>query len=322
MTILKKFLNKTALISGLIAMSLITIPYVDAAPKRNNKARIAKSTSKATVSSNRGNRAVRSNSTRSVAARPSRTRNVAVSPNRTQSVATSPNTLRATQVNRANRPAAIKNTRENRITTVNRNHDGGRNRISRNTQPSNTVYNNNSYYNNSNNNNSSNVTYNSRPNHRISNRKYRRGYGRSGSFYTGLVGGALLYSALNHNSYYNSYYGINYSYGYPYNYGYDYSSYGYNYPYYGSGYNYYSPSYRYTPSTQVVYVDRPVEVPVYQDQPIDPAYLPEEDPNCLQVREYTTTIEIGGEGVPAYGQACLQPDGSWKFGGPIAVPSF
>ena len=40
---------------------------------------------------------------------------------------------------------------------------------------------------------------------------------------------------------------------------------------------------------------------------------------CLMTREYQTEILVGGELVPAYGQACLQPDGSW-YRGP-AVPA-
>jgi hypothetical protein len=41
---------------------------------------------------------------------------------------------------------------------------------------------------------------------------------------------------------------------------------------------------------------------------------------CLQVREYQTEIVIGGKTVPAYGDACLQPDGSWKqVTGPFAA---
>ncbi|MDT8319301.1 MAG: hypothetical protein RQ826_02110 [Xanthomonadales bacterium] len=41
---------------------------------------------------------------------------------------------------------------------------------------------------------------------------------------------------------------------------------------------------------------------------------------CLQTREYQTTIEIGGRTVPAYGTACLQADGDWKvISGPFAA---
>lgn len=34
---------------------------------------------------------------------------------------------------------------------------------------------------------------------------------------------------------------------------------------------------------------------------------------CLQVREYQTEVVIDGQTVPAWGQACLQADGSWKI---------
>jgi hypothetical protein len=34
---------------------------------------------------------------------------------------------------------------------------------------------------------------------------------------------------------------------------------------------------------------------------------------CLQAREYQTEIVIDGQAVPAWGQACLQADGSWKI---------
>lgn len=42
--------------------------------------------------------------------------------------------------------------------------------------------------------------------------------------------------------------------------------------------------------------------------------------SCLQAREYTTTVTIGGEKVQAYGTACLQPDGSWLQGPSRTVP--
>jgi hypothetical protein len=38
------------------------------------------------------------------------------------------------------------------------------------------------------------------------------------------------------------------------------------------------------------------------------------DTGCLQEREYTTTVRVGGRNVEAYGTACLQPDGSWRRG--------
>lgn len=45
------------------------------------------------------------------------------------------------------------------------------------------------------------------------------------------------------------------------------------------------------------------------------------DSSCLQEREYTTTVRVGGKNVEAYGTACLQPDGSWKRG-PAEVESY
>ncbi len=171
-------------------------------------------------------------------------------------------------------------------------------------------------------------------------RGYRNGYrsNHGGAYLTGLAGGAILYSAFNSHNYYG---GLSYSvgYGYPYYYGPSYYTGYYDYGYYGPSYYgmsyYYSPRYRYRrPVTRVVYVEQPVQT-VYQQVPATTIYQyasdqsayqyqpqPVEDENCLQVREYTTTIEIGGESVPAYGQACLMPDGSWKFGDPIQEPSF
>lgn len=43
--------------------------------------------------------------------------------------------------------------------------------------------------------------------------------------------------------------------------------------------------------------------------------------SCLQEREYTTTVKVGGRNVEAYGTACLQPDGSWRRG-PAEVASY
>lgn len=166
-----------------------------------------------------------------------------------------------------------------------------------------------------------------RRNVRGNNRAYNRGFrqGRrnnGGAFVGGLFTGAIISSAFNRRNY-NTNVGINYGYGHP-----------------GFGYGY--PGYRFAPRTNVVYVERPVQtvvqqVPVYAQGPnyqqqaqyqqqsqyqYQPTQQQAVNNSCLQSREYTTTIEIGGEAVPAYGQACLQPDGSWKFGDPVAVPSF
>lgn len=56
-------------------------------------------------------------------------------------------------------------------------------------------------------------------------------------------------------------------------------------------------------------------------QPQQPVQ-PQNDPSCLQVREYQTTITVGGQSVPAYGQSCLQADGSWKLGPAIPEPNY
>ncbi len=159
-----------------------------------------------------------------------------------------------------------------------------------------------------------------RRNARVNNRAYNRGFrhGRrnnGGAFVGGLFTGAIISSTFNSR---NTHVGVNYNYGHP-----------------GYGYGYGYPGYRFAPRTNVVYVERPVQtvvqqVPVYQQQnpylqsqnQYQPTQQQAVNNNCLQSREYTTTIEIGGEAVPAYGQACLQPDGSWKFGDPVAVPSF
>jgi hypothetical protein len=41
---------------------------------------------------------------------------------------------------------------------------------------------------------------------------------------------------------------------------------------------------------------------------------PYADNTCLQQREYQTKIMVGGKQVQGYGTACLQPDGSWRYG--------
>ncbi|UCC55922.1 MAG: hypothetical protein JSU75_11355 [Gammaproteobacteria bacterium] len=45
------------------------------------------------------------------------------------------------------------------------------------------------------------------------------------------------------------------------------------------------------------------------------------DGTCLQEREYTNKVIVGGKTVDAYGTACLQPDGSWRYG-PSRLASF
>ena len=43
-------------------------------------------------------------------------------------------------------------------------------------------------------------------------------------------------------------------------------------------------------------------------------------PDCLMIREYQTRIIISGKEVEAYGDACMQPDGSWRRGPPKLIP--
>ncbi len=72
---------------------------------------------------------------------------------------------------------------------------------------------------------------------------------------------------------------------------------------------------------QTVYVQQqPVYVQPTQQQwtarrPVQP-----QNSSCLQVREYQTTITVGNQSVPAYGQSCLQPDGTWQLGPATPVP--
>ena len=42
---------------------------------------------------------------------------------------------------------------------------------------------------------------------------------------------------------------------------------------------------------------------------------------CLQQREYRSKIMVGGKQVDGYGTACLQPDGSWRYG-PAAAETY
>jgi hypothetical protein len=55
--------------------------------------------------------------------------------------------------------------------------------------------------------------------------------------------------------------------------------------------------------------------PQVASAPPPPAYA-STDPvyPCLQEREYHTKIMVGGKEVEGYGTACLQPDGSWRYG--------
>ncbi len=83
---------------------------------------------------------------------------------------------------------------------------------------------------------------------------------------------------------------------------------------------------------QIVYPDRSAAVPpAYPVRPqetyLQPAVVdqqPQESQapsTCLMTREYQTEIVVGVEVVPAYGKACLQPDGSW-YRGPAVPDSY
>lgn len=63
------------------------------------------------------------------------------------------------------------------------------------------------------------------------------------------------------------------------------------------------------------YAPRPGPAPRRTDYYDAPAYAGGE---CLQTREYQTTVIVGGVERDAYGTACLQPDGSW-LKGPVQV---
>ena len=71
----------------------------------------------------------------------------------------------------------------------------------------------------------------------------------------------------------------------------------------------------------------------YEEPSYPPAYPPRRSSariappapaagECLQIREYQTTITVGGEEREAYGDACLMPDGSWRLGPPKLVPAY
>lgn len=76
-------------------------------------------------------------------------------------------------------------------------------------------------------------------------------------------------------------------------------------------YSYYSPTYYYEPNyvappdipTRTIYVPQPVYVTGgYVGAPYSNGYC----------REYTQTIQIGGQMQQIQGIACLQPDGTWR----------
>ena len=59
----------------------------------------------------------------------------------------------------------------------------------------------------------------------------------------------------------------------------------------------------------------PYTAPPVSSAPPPPAYASTAPVYpCLQEREYRTKIMVGGKEVEGYGTACLQPDGSWRYG--------
>jgi hypothetical protein len=85
------------------------------------------------------------------------------------------------------------------------------------------------------------------------------------------------------------------------------------YPWYGPAYRSEAVPPAYPVQPQATYV----QPAVVGQQPQD-AQAPT---SCLMTREYQTEIVVGGEVVPAYGEACLQPDGSW-YRGPAVAEQF
>ena len=74
---------------------------------------------------------------------------------------------------------------------------------------------------------------------------------------------------------------------------------------------------------RTVYVPAPVRT-VYVPAPVryagPPAQARPLPPGCLMIREYQTRLTVGGRQVEAYGDTCLQADGSWRRFAPKLVP--
>jgi hypothetical protein len=70
-------------------------------------------------------------------------------------------------------------------------------------------------------------------------------------------------------------------------------------------------------SNDEVYYSQPVATP---PRSVGGYQAPYADNTCLQQREYQTKIMVGGQQVNGYGTACLQPDGSWRYGTAQAEP--
>lgn len=74
---------------------------------------------------------------------------------------------------------------------------------------------------------------------------------------------------------------------------------------------YYYPEPAYIPAT----VLPPEPYPYDYDQPVNypPPNYQKPDTNDRYCREYTTNNYIGGRPARSYGNACMQPDGSWEI---------
>ena len=70
-------------------------------------------------------------------------------------------------------------------------------------------------------------------------------------------------------------------------------------------------------SNDEVYYSQPVTTPLRSVGQYEAPYA---DNTCLQQREYRSKIMVGGKQVDGYGTACLQPDGSWRYGTAQAEP--
>ena len=150
---------------------------------------------------------------------------------------------------------------------------------------------------------------------------YKRGHGHS---YYGHRFRPYGYGYRNYGHRYRPYgYGYrHYGYGHrPYGYGYRHYGYGHRrygyWPYAGFGF-YYARTVAPPPVVVREYRSETVvfDQPTYQAAPPAASGAPS---SCVMTREYQTEIAVGGRLVPGYGQACLQPDGSW-YRGP-AVPA-
>lgn len=85
-------------------------------------------------------------------------------------------------------------------------------------------------------------------------------------------------------------------------------------------YSYYQPAPAYyRPAPRVIYSQPVYAAPAYYPPPPpQQVYYPPPQPEAASAtgycREYQAPIAIGGRKINGYGQACMQPDGSWQLG--------